>query len=42
LEHDDVFMSDEVQGESGGALFANEVALEERPAGDEIVLGDPG
>jgi hypothetical protein len=42
LEHDDVFVGDEVQGQAGGALFADEVALEERPAGDEVVFGDAG
>ncbi len=35
-------MGDEVQGESGGALFADEVALEEAAAGDEVVFGDAG
>jgi hypothetical protein len=41
-EYDHVFVGDEVQGQAGGALFADEVALEERSAGDEVVFGDAG
>jgi len=32
-------VGDEVQGESGFALFADEVALEEAAAGDQVGLG---
>jgi hypothetical protein len=35
-------VGDEVQRQAGGALFADEVALEERSAGDEVVFGDAG
>ena len=35
-------MADQVQGEPGAALFGDEVALEERAAGDELAgVGDP-
>ena len=35
-------MGDEVQGQAGRALFADEVTLEEAAAGDEVMLGDAG
>jgi len=40
-EYEHVFVRDEVQGQAGVALFADEVALEEAAAGDEIILGEP-
>ena len=42
MEHEHVFMGDEVQGETALALFADEVALEEAAAGDEVMLGHAG
>ena len=35
-------MGDEVQGQAGLALFADEVALEEAAAGDQIMFGYAG
>ena len=41
-EHEHILVRDEVQGQASVALFADEVALEEAAAGDEIILGEPG
>jgi hypothetical protein len=35
-------VGDEVQGQAGAALFADEVALEEAAAGDQVIVGDAG
>jgi hypothetical protein len=42
LEHDDVLVRDQMQRESGVALLADEVALEEAAARDEVGRRDAG
>lgn len=42
LQDDDVFMRDQVQRQASFALFADEVALEEAAARDQLVLCDAG